>query len=131
MCEGGGLHGGPHGHKMLIDLMQTCIRTVCIKGVPTWTRLLFVTYGDLEILVLSMLWWASEDYCISSAIDFPVLDLIILSKSSIHFSDKNSSSICGSWHWQKKSLVGTSTEPDCFEKKKMQLVPRQCYKHLQ
>ena len=39
-----------------------------------WTCLIFVTYGDLEILVLSMLWWASEDYCISSAIDFPVLD---------------------------------------------------------
>ena len=40
---------------------------------------------------------ASEDYCISSAIDFPVLDLILLSKCSIHFSDKNKFLVHHTW----------------------------------
>ena len=78
-----------------------------------WTCLIFVTYGDLEILVLSMLGWASEDYCISSAIDFPVLDFILLSKSSIHFSDKNSSSYMV---WLFLCLFNQSVDHDIAKK---------------
>ena len=73
VCEcvcvwGGGCMGDPMDIKYRLDadLYSHCLYQ--------WTCLIFVTYGDLEILVLSMLWWASEDYCISSAIDFPVLD---------------------------------------------------------
>ena len=64
----GGCMGDPMDIKYRLDadLYSHCLYQ--------WTCLIFVTYGDLEILVLSMLWWASEDYCISSAIDFPVLD---------------------------------------------------------